>query len=47
MKRLTLLVCLLLPLAGWAQVNTDLFDTGGYQECQKQIQKAVVDGPHA
>lgn len=28
MKRLTLLVCLLLPLAGWAQVNTDLFDTG-------------------
>jgi hypothetical protein len=28
MKRLTLLVCLLLPLAAWAQVNTDLFDTG-------------------
>ena len=28
MKRWTLLVCLLLPLAGWAQVNTDLFDTG-------------------
>ena len=28
MKRLTLLVCLLLPLASWAQVNTDLFDTG-------------------
>ena len=28
MKRLTLLVCLLLPLSVWAQVNTDLFDTG-------------------
>ena len=28
MKRWTLLVCLLLPLAGLAQVNTDLFDTG-------------------
>ena len=28
MKRLTLLVCLLLPLSVLAQVNTDLFDTG-------------------
>ena len=28
MKRLTLLVCLLLPLSAGAQVNTDLFDTG-------------------
>ena len=28
MKRLTFLLCLLLPLMGWAQVNTDLFDTG-------------------
>lgn len=28
MKRLTLLICLLLPLSAWAQVNTDLFDTG-------------------
>lgn len=28
MKRLTLLLCLLLPLTTLAQVNTDLFDTG-------------------
>ncbi len=28
MKRLTLLVFLLSPLLGWAQVNGDLFDTG-------------------
>ena len=28
MKRLTLLVCLLMPLLSRAQVNTDLFDTG-------------------
>lgn len=28
MKRLTLLVCLMLPLVGRAQVNLDLFDTG-------------------
>ena len=28
MKRWTFLLCLLLPLAGLAQVNTDLFDTG-------------------
>lgn len=28
MKRLAILIGLLLPLATWAQVNTDLFDTG-------------------
>ncbi len=28
MKRLTIIICLLLPFAAAAQVNTDLFDTG-------------------